>query len=99
MRPIPGARYVVAQAFAAMSGKIYEVGMVFELVEETTENPFGFQSKISNWFVKCPYFTPPEPESVWSSIWIMIERGQLVPENAETSTAARRCFHDDEALS
>lgn len=77
MRPVPGSIYEVVQPFTTLAGKSYEVGMQLELFEETEEWSFGHKSRISNWIVKCPYFSPPAPESIWSSIWIMIEKGYL----------------------
>ena len=77
MRPVPGSIYEVAIPFTTMAGKSYEVGMQLELFEETDAHSFGHRSRISNWIVKCPYFSPPAPESIWSSIWIMIEKGYL----------------------
>lgn len=77
MRPAPGDRYMVTTPFMTYSGKWYTPGDIFELVEETVEAPFGHKSKISNWYVRCPHFAPPEPESVWSGIWAMIEAGVL----------------------
>ena len=77
MRPVPGSVNEVVRQFTAQSGKTYEAGMHLELYEETTEKPFGFESRISNWIVKCPFFAPPAPESIWSSIWFLIEQGHL----------------------
>ena len=77
MRPIPGSVYEVVRPFATRSGKSYELGMHLELYEETADKPFGFESRISNWIVKCPFFEPPAPEAVWSSIWMLIEQGYL----------------------
>lgn len=77
MRPVPGSIYEVARPFEMLSGKRYEVGMQLELYEETADAPFGHASRISNWVVKCPYFSPPDPQSVWSSIWALIENGYL----------------------
>ena len=58
MRPVPGSVYEVVRQFTVQSGKTYEPGMHLELYEETTEKPFGFESRISNWIVKCPFFAP-----------------------------------------
>lgn len=77
MRPVPGSVYEVVRQFTVQSGKTYEPGMHLELYEETTEKPFGFESRISNWIVKCPFFAPPAPEAIWSSIWLLIEQGYL----------------------
>ena len=77
MRPVPGSVYEVVRPFEMLSGKQYEVGMQLELYDETNEKPFGHESRISNWVVKCPYFSPPDPQSVWSSIWALIENGYL----------------------
>lgn len=77
MRPVPGSIYAVAKEFTMLSGKTYEIGMRLELYDETNEAPFGHKSRISNWSVRCPYFSPPDPQSVWSSIWALIENGYL----------------------
>lgn len=77
MRPVPGSVYEVVRPFTTRAGKTYEVGMQLELHDETSERPFGFASRISNWIVTCPFFAPPAPEAVWSSIWILIEEGTL----------------------
>jgi hypothetical protein len=79
MRPIPGSVYQVVKPFlSAGTWKCYEPGMQLELFEETTEPaPLNEKSKISNWIVKCPFFSPPEPESIWATIWILIEDGYL----------------------
>jgi hypothetical protein len=77
VRPVPGSVYEVARPFTVLSGKSYEVGMQLELYEETNEKPFGLESRISNWIVKCPFFSPPAPEAIWSSIWMLIEQGYL----------------------
>jgi hypothetical protein len=77
VRPVPGSIYEVTRPFTNRSGKSYEPGMQLELYEETDQKPFGFESRISNWIVKCPFFSPPAPEAVWSSIWALIEDGYL----------------------
>ena len=77
MRPVAGSVYEVARSFTTRSGKTYEAGMQLELFEETVQAPFGYESRISNWIVKCPFFSPPDPESIWSSIWMLIEQGYL----------------------
>jgi hypothetical protein len=77
VRPVPGSIYEVVEPFTMRSGKAYEVGMRLELYEETDQKPFGYESRISNWIVKCPYFSPPDPRSVWSSIWMLIEQGHI----------------------
>lgn len=77
MRPIPGSVYEVVRPFTMRSGKTYEIGMQLELCEETDQAPFGYESRISNWVVKCPFFSPPAPQSIWSSIWVLIEQGYL----------------------
>jgi hypothetical protein len=77
MRPIPGSLYEVVRPFTMRSGKSYELGMQLELYEETDQKPFGFESRISNWIVKCPFFSPPDPQSIWSSIWALIEQGYI----------------------
>lgn len=73
MRPIPGDIYEFTVETRTAAGKVYNVGDRLELFEETGQAPFGYLSRISNWYVKCKYFMPPQPESVWSSIWNMIE--------------------------
>lgn len=77
MRPVPGSVYEVVRLFYTRSGLFYMPGMHLELLEETSEKPFGAESRISNWIVKCPFFAPPAPESIWSSIWMLIEEGYL----------------------
>lgn len=77
MRPIPGSIYEVVRPFTTQSGKSYEAGMRLELHDETDQAPFGYESRISNWIVTCPYFSPPAKESIWSSIWALIEQGYL----------------------
>jgi hypothetical protein len=77
VRPVPGSVYEVVRPFATQAGKSYEVGMQLELFEETDQKPFGHESRISNWIVKCPFFKPPDPEAIWSSIWMLIEQGYL----------------------
>lgn len=77
VRPVPGSIYEVARPFITRAGKSYELGMQLELWEETDQQPFGFESRISTWVVKCPYFSPPDPQAIWSSIWMLIEQGYL----------------------
>lgn len=77
MRPVPGSVYEVVRPFATRAGKSYEPGMQLELYEETADKPFGFESRISNWIVRCPFFAPPDPQSIWSSIWVLIEEGYI----------------------
>ena len=62
MRPVPGSVYEVTRPFTTRSGKSYEPGMHLELYEETAEKPFGYERRISNWSVKCPFFEPPAPK-------------------------------------
>ena len=79
MRPIPGSVYRVAKPFlSAGTWKSYDPGMLLELFEETQDPaPLGEKSKICNWIVKCPFFSPPQPESIWATIWILVESGYL----------------------
>jgi hypothetical protein len=77
MRPVPGNVYEVIRPFTTRAGKAYELGMQLELYEETAQKPFGFESRISNWIVKCPFFGPPASEAIWSSIWMLIEMNYL----------------------
>lgn len=77
MIPKPGDKYKVICEFWAASGKHYDYGDVLELVEPTGQAPFNFQSAICNWIVKCPHFTPPAKECVWSSIWMLIEHRMI----------------------
>jgi hypothetical protein len=68
---------VVEHPFHALSGKTYERGMELKLIEPTGLAPFGYQSKVCNWIVECPFFSPPANESVWSVIWYAVEMGWL----------------------
>lgn len=55
----------------------YQEGDILELVEPTGQAPFGYQSHLCNWTVKCKHFSPPQKESVWSAIWSMVDDGTL----------------------
>ena len=73
MIPKPGDIYEFIVPVEAGSGKEYEMGDRLELIKPTGLKPHDRESKICNWVVKCKYFSPPAPESVWASIWNMIE--------------------------
>lgn len=75
--PEPGKIYEVVKPFRTMAGVDYKVGDHLELIEPTGRNPFGFQSKLCNWVVKCKHFSPPDDQTVWSGIYIMIENGTI----------------------
>jgi hypothetical protein len=71
----------ISEIFIADSEEGYVAGDKLILHEPTGLDPFGFQSQISNWIIECKYFKPPQDESVWSGIWLMIERKLIVWEN------------------
>jgi len=58
--------------------KIYVPGDTLVLLEPTGQAPFNSRSSLCNWVVKCKYYEPPSPRSIWSNIWMMIEEGALV---------------------
>ncbi len=78
--PKPGSILLVVQPFHTLAGVSYEKGDRLELIEPTGQAPFGFESNLGNWIVKCRYFTPPDPHSIWSGIWLMLEAGLVVIE-------------------
>jgi len=59
------------------SGIVYEEGDIIELIEPTGQAPFGYQSCLCNWIVKCKAFSPPQPQSIWSCIWLCVDYGYL----------------------
>lgn len=73
--------YVVLVPFSTLAGDVgyasYQSGDKLVLIEPTDDAPFKFQSRISNWLVKCKNFEPPAPEAVWSGVWRMIEKGTI----------------------
>ena len=73
MIPKSGDILVVKIPFATAAGVEYEYGDRLELIEPTGQSPFGHNSAISNWVVKCKHFSPPAPQSVWASIWGLLE--------------------------
>lgn len=82
MKNIPeaGKVFVVKKPFSTLAEVSYETGDTLELIELTGMAPFGFQSKLCNWIVRCKHFCPPQKETVWSGIYFMIESGILVEE-------------------
>lgn len=81
--PQPGDIYVVVRPFRTLGTKAdelegYVVGDKLVLHETTDRDPFGHKSKLGNWIVECKHYQPPSDESVWSMIWTLIERGDLV---------------------
>jgi len=75
--PESGKVFIIKKPFSTLAGVSYEVGDVLKLVEPTGMSPFGFQSKICNWIVECKHFSPPQKETVWSGIYLMIEKGRI----------------------
>jgi hypothetical protein len=73
--PQSGDVYEVIRAFSTLAGVSYDLGDHMELIEPTGQSPYGHQSKICNWVVKCKYWTPPQPQTVWSMIWYLIDQG------------------------
>jgi hypothetical protein len=62
------------------SGKVYYPGETLTLLEKTGLDPFGQGASLKtehNWLVKCRYFSPPDQESVWATIYQMFERGLI----------------------
>jgi hypothetical protein len=57
--------------------KRYNIGDRLVLLEPTGQAPHGAISNLCNWKVKCRYFEPPVPQSIWSNIWVMIEYGHI----------------------
>lgn len=75
--PHPDDLYEIQKEFSTLASVTYLPGMRLKLVELTEDSPFGFTSRIGNWRVECPFFAPPQPESVWSLIWYLIESGYI----------------------
>ena len=75
--PEPGKVFEITQSFYTTAGVLYEKGDTLELIKSTEESPFGFESHFCNWVVKCKHWSPPDPHSIWSSIWYMIGRGLI----------------------
>jgi len=71
--PQPGDIYMFTTAMRTAGQFDYDKGDLLTLVRLTEETPFGYKSKIGNWVVKCK-----EKTSVWSSIWYLIEQGNIV---------------------
>lgn len=81
--PQPGDVYVIRQHLNAMSGASYKAGDKLTLIRTTDDAPFEYHSRISNWVVKCDNFDDPDKESVWSSIWDLIENGLITLEGQD----------------
>jgi hypothetical protein len=81
--PQSGDVFVVQRPFSTLAGAAYEPGDKLMLVEPTGDAPFKFESRVTNWRVKCKHFEPPQPESVWSGIWNMIEEGTIAWEHTD----------------
>jgi hypothetical protein len=75
--PKPGDVLVVKKSFMTMARVNYREGDELILIEPTQEAPWGFKSAICNWKVECRHFAPPQPQAVWSNIWMMIETRQV----------------------
>lgn len=69
--------YEIMVSFSTLAGVSYEIGDMLILIEPTTEAPFGRGSNLCNWVVKCKHFSPPDPHSIWSNIWMAIEDGSI----------------------
>lgn len=75
--PQSGDIYVVRRKFYALSGCVYDVGDILELIEPTGQAPFGYASGLCNWQVKCKNFQPPDKRAVWSAIWMLIDNRMI----------------------
>lgn len=75
--PKPMDVLVVKKPFMTMARVHYREGDELILIEPTQEDPWGFKSAICNWKVECRHWAPPQPQAVWSNIWLMIETRQV----------------------
>jgi hypothetical protein len=75
--PKPRDVLVVKKPFMTMARVQYREGDELILIEPTQEAPWGFKSVFCNWKVECRHFAPPQPQAVWSNIWMMIETRQV----------------------
>jgi hypothetical protein len=71
-----GDKLEVIKPFTTLAGKYYTSGMELELLEPTGQNPFSVDTT-SLWLVKCPFFQPPDKQSVWGCIEGAIQIGLL----------------------
>lgn len=58
----------------------YKPGQILEIVGPTTEDPWNYADAGGQWSVKCPFFSPPQPESVWThneGLAMLIAKGWL----------------------
>jgi len=78
--PKSGDVLVVKRAFHTLAGVQYDVGDKLILMEPTMQAPWGITSRLCNWLVKCKHWQPPQPQAVWSNIWVCLEEGTLVIE-------------------
>lgn len=76
--PKPGDVLVFRRDTLTAGGNWYEKGDEMTLIEPTADAPFGYESALCNWRVRCKFHEPPAPESVWSSIWMGLEDGTWV---------------------
>lgn len=83
--PKPGDELILTQPIWTLAKHTYKHGDKFFLVEPTGVSPHGYQSGLCNWIVRCKY-----TESVWSSIWHMIDTRVLVPESVFMSEDFKR---------
>lgn len=75
--PQPGDIYAFTRPTITRAGKTYEAGDTLVLLEQTDEDPWGNRSHICSWRVKCRHFEPPAVESIWPTIWTMIEERKI----------------------
>lgn len=75
--PEAGKVFEVVRPFSTVAGVSYQVGDRLELIEPTGQNPFGWETHLPAWVVKCKHFSPPDNRSIWTAIWFMAERGDI----------------------
>lgn len=60
--------------------KRYEKGHIIEVLEPTGHDPWGYDDPGGRWVVKCPYFSPPQNESIWDHTYglaMLLHKGWL----------------------
>ena len=57
---------MVKRKFLSAARKYYEPGDKITLLEPTGQDPFNTGDPYGHWIVKCPHFSPPDPQSIWS---------------------------------
>jgi hypothetical protein len=68
----PGQVLRVMKPVVTLGNFCYYQGDILELVERTQEAPYGYQSSLGNWVVRCPHQV-----SVWSNIEAAVAEGEL----------------------